>query len=102
MLLLIISLVLAFLPWLGIAWIVLRGSITTVDGLFMGLILLTMSGIFALSAAIEFPRARRARAIRAELDLGSAGTLARLLRVVLERRVEQGNGASSLNRVIQN
>lgn len=65
MLLLIISLVLAFLPWLGIAWIVLRGSITTVDGLFMGLILLTMSGIFALSATIEFPRARRARAIRA-------------------------------------
>ena len=73
MLLLIISLVLAFLPWLGIAWIVLSGSATTVDGLFMGLILLTMSGIFALSAVIEYPRARRAAAIRAALGPSYSG-----------------------------
>jgi len=63
--LLIISLVLAVLPLLGIVWILVSGSVTTVDGLFMSLILLAMSGIFALSAAIEFPRARRAAAIRA-------------------------------------
>jgi hypothetical protein len=73
MLLLIISLILAFLPWLGIAWIVLNGSVTTVDGLFMGLILLTISGIFALSAAIEFPRARRAAAIRAAMGKSYSG-----------------------------
>jgi hypothetical protein len=64
MLLLIISLILALLPWFGIAWILLSGSATTVDGLFMGLILLTISGIFALSAVIELPRARRALALR--------------------------------------
>jgi len=67
MILLLISVALAVLPWLGIAWIVLSGSATTVDGLFMVLILLTISGIFALSAVIEFPRARRAAAIRAAL-----------------------------------
>ena len=63
--LLIISAVLAVIPLLGIVWILTSGSITTVDGLFMSLILLTMSGIFALSAALEFPRARRAAALRA-------------------------------------
>jgi hypothetical protein len=73
MLLLIISVVLALLPWLGIAWIVLSGSATTVDGLFMGLILLTLSGIFALSAAIEYPRARRASAIRAAMGSSYSG-----------------------------
>jgi len=32
---LLVSLVLALIPLLGIVWIVLFGSITTVDGLFM-------------------------------------------------------------------
>ena len=36
---LVISVLLALVPLLGIAWIVLYGSITTVDGLFMSLIL---------------------------------------------------------------
>jgi hypothetical protein len=62
--LLIISVVLAVIPLLGIVWILLNGTITTVDGLFMSLILLVMSGIFALSAVLEFPRARRAAALR--------------------------------------
>ena len=70
--LLIISVVLAVIPLLGIVWILVNGTVTTVDGLFMSLILLAMSGIFALSAAIEFPRARRAAAIRATSGLGPA------------------------------
>ena len=36
---LVMSVLLALVPLLGIAWIVLYGSITTVDGLFMSLIL---------------------------------------------------------------
>lgn len=57
--LLIISAVLAVLPLFGIAWFVLSGNITTVDGLFTSLILLTMSGIFAANAFWEFQRQRR-------------------------------------------
>ena len=50
---LFISVLLALIPLLGIVLIVLNGSITTVDGLFMSLILLTMSGIVALNILIE-------------------------------------------------
>lgn len=50
---LFISVLLTLVPLLGIVWIVLSGSITTVDGLFMSLILLTMSGIVALNVLIE-------------------------------------------------
>jgi hypothetical protein len=57
--LLIISAVLAVLPLLGIAWFVMSGNLTTMDGLFMSLILLTMSGIFALNALWELQRQRR-------------------------------------------
>jgi len=42
---LIVSFLLALIPLLGIAWIVINGLIFTVDGLFMGLILITISGI---------------------------------------------------------
>jgi hypothetical protein len=56
--LLIVSIALAFVPLLGITWILTRGSITTVDGLFMSLILLAMSGIFAANAYWEFRRWR--------------------------------------------
>ena len=50
---LIISLVLAVLPLLGIVWTLMNGLITTVDGLFMSLILLTLSGTFWLNAYWE-------------------------------------------------
>jgi uncharacterized membrane protein len=50
---LLLSIVLALLPLGGIVWIFLAGSITTVDGLFMSLILLTLSGIFFLNAFWE-------------------------------------------------
>ena len=47
---LLISLILAVLPLLGIGWIGLHGSIATVDGLFMSLILLSISGVFGGNA----------------------------------------------------
>ena len=50
---LLLSLLLALVPLAGIAWIVVRGSIFNVDGLFMSLILLTLSGIFFLNVAME-------------------------------------------------
>ena len=48
-----ISLVLGILPLLGIVWTLMNGMITTVDGLFMSLILLTLSGVFMLNAYWE-------------------------------------------------
>jgi hypothetical protein len=52
-----LSVVLGIVPLLGVAWIVLRASLTTVDGLFMTLILLTLSGILFLNAFLDL-RAR--------------------------------------------
>jgi hypothetical protein len=62
---LIISLLLALIPLLGVVWIVVYGSITTVDGLFMSLILLAMSGILGLNVLLE---------LRKKMTSGSAGT----------------------------
>ena len=56
---LVLSLALGVLPLLGVAWIFVDGMITlvppsaTVDGLFMSLILLTLSGVFLLNAYWE-------------------------------------------------
>jgi hypothetical protein len=56
---LVLSIVLGVLPLLGIAWIFIDGMITlwpptaTVDGLFMSLILLTLSLCFLLNAYWE-------------------------------------------------
>jgi len=47
--LLVISAVLGVLPLLGVVWILLTPMRATVDGLFMSLILLTLSGIFTLN-----------------------------------------------------
>jgi hypothetical protein len=66
---LILSLVLCLLPLVGVALIFTQGWVTTVDGLFTSLILLAMSGIFALNALLEF-RAMRAPAVKSK---GSAG-----------------------------
>lgn len=49
----LISIGLCLLPIAGIAWIIVADSITTVDGLFMSLILLSLSGIFLLNAFWE-------------------------------------------------
>jgi hypothetical protein len=48
-----LSLALGILPLLGVAWTLMNGMITTVDGLFMTLILLTLSGVFMLNAFWE-------------------------------------------------
>ena len=55
---LVFSLVLALLPLLGVLYVVVYGSPTTVDGLFLALMLLAMSGIFALNAFLELRRMR--------------------------------------------
>ena len=48
-----LSLVLGILPLLGVAWTLVNGMITTVDGLFMSLILLTLSAVFMLNVYWE-------------------------------------------------
>ena len=53
LLMLLLSIVLGIIPLAGIAWILVAGSITTVDGMFMSLILLTLSGIFFLNVFLE-------------------------------------------------
>jgi len=50
---LVLSVVFGILPLLGIVWTFMNGTITTVDGLFMSLILLTLSGLFFLNAFWE-------------------------------------------------
>jgi hypothetical protein len=56
---LVLSLVLGIVPLIGVAWIFVSGMIvlwpfsSTVDGLFMTLILLTLSGCFLLNAFWE-------------------------------------------------
>jgi hypothetical protein len=50
---LMLSLVLGIVPLMGVAWIVTKASVTTVDGLFMSLILLALSGILFLNAYLE-------------------------------------------------
>jgi hypothetical protein len=84
--LLIISLVLAFVPLLGIVWILTNGSITTMDGLFMSLILLAMSGIFGLNALWELRRLRRRAAAGYTRAVAVAGV----------------NGASVIRGTVQN
>lgn len=57
---LVLSVVLGILPLLGIVWMILGGAITTVDGLFMSLILLALSGILFLNAALELRKPKLA------------------------------------------
>ncbi len=50
---LVVSLVLGIVPLLGVLWTVINGQITTVDGLFMSLIMLAISGVLLLNAYLE-------------------------------------------------
>ena len=50
---LLLSVVFGVLPLFGIVWAVMNGSLTTVDGLFISLILLTLSGLFFLNVLFE-------------------------------------------------
>lgn len=49
----LISILLGIVPLAGIAWILLAGAVTTVDGLFMSLILLALSGVFLLNGFLD-------------------------------------------------
>ena len=50
---LLISILMGLIPLAGIAWILTAKSVTTVDGLFMSLILLTISAVFFLNVLLE-------------------------------------------------
>ncbi len=53
LLMLLLSLLLGLLSLAGIVWIIIVGSLLSVDGLFMSLILLTLAGIFFLNVFLE-------------------------------------------------
>ena len=53
---LLISIALGIIPLLGIVWTFVTGTITTVDGLFGSLIMLTLSGIFFLNVYLELEK----------------------------------------------
>jgi hypothetical protein len=50
---LLLSLLLGLLSLAGVVWILIVGSLLSVDGLFMSLILLTLAGIFFLNVFLE-------------------------------------------------
>jgi hypothetical protein len=50
---LLISILLGLIPLAGIAWIIFTGTLTTTDGLFESLIMLSISGVFLLNAFWE-------------------------------------------------
>jgi hypothetical protein len=52
-LMLLISILLGLIPLGGIAWIVVSGTLTTVDGLFESIIMLSISGVFFLNVFWE-------------------------------------------------
>jgi hypothetical protein len=60
LLMLLLSLLLGLLSLAGVAWIIIVGSLLSVDGLFMSLILLTLAGIFFLNVLLEFRDSRSA------------------------------------------
>ncbi len=56
MLVVLLSILLGIIPLLGVAWIWMSHTLTTVDGLFMSLILLALAGIFFFNAVMEICR----------------------------------------------
>ncbi|MBZ5573440.1 MAG: hypothetical protein LAO09_16355 [Acidobacteriia bacterium] len=50
---LMLSLLLGIIPLLGIGWTVMNGTVTTVDGLFLSLILFSLSAILFLNVFLE-------------------------------------------------
>lgn len=50
---LLISILLGLIPLAGIGWIYVSGTLTTVDGLFESLIMMSISGVFFLNAFWE-------------------------------------------------
>jgi hypothetical protein len=50
---LVIQVLLGLIPLLGIVWILVSGTLATVDGLFTSLILLTISGVLMLNPMLH-------------------------------------------------
>lgn len=89
---LVISVLLALVPLLGIAWIVLYGSVTTVDGLFMSLILAAMSGIVGLNILIELRKRGTGKQSAATATSTAAGGLRQQGKVQSVQFYESGVG----------
>ncbi len=53
---LVLSVIFGLAPLAGLAWMMLYGSVTSVDGLFMSLILLALSSALFLNVAHEAHR----------------------------------------------
>jgi hypothetical protein len=68
---LILSILFGILPLLGIVWVLMSGTLSTVDGLFMSLILLTLSGVFFLNAFLELRSQRVAHPKKPAAPAGS-------------------------------
>ena len=74
--LLILYAFLSLVPVLGVALIILQGLIFTVDGLFLSLICLTMSGIFGICAWFELSSGKMPKRPKsAAVVAGNAGGL---------------------------
>src|SRR5450755_1656928 len=71
---LVLSVVLGIVPLLGVAWVVMRGNIGTVDGLFMSLILLPLSGILFLNVYLDFRGRLKAKTAARPLATGKITT----------------------------
>ena len=72
LLMLLLSLLLGLLSLVGIVWIIIVGSLLSVDGLFMSLILLTLAGVFFLNALLEFRDTRSAGKDKAATTKGQS------------------------------
>ena len=87
---LLISLVLALLPLLGILYIVVFGAPTTVDGLFLSLILLSISGILGLNALIELRKGKSAFSPKgSSFALRTSGPLSEGSRMMTRGKVKE-------------
>ena len=59
---LLLSIVFGLIPLAGVAWIVKEGSLTSIDGLFTSLILLTLSGILFFNVALNILKPHKKKA----------------------------------------
>jgi hypothetical protein len=103
---LLLLLVLAGIPLLGVVWIAIYGSLTTVDGLFMSLILLAMSGILGATALFELKRPHSAASIGGRAFAGGSVQSGRVQDVVFyEAHVGEPNKSivtlSNVGRALQ-
>ncbi len=89
---LFVSVLLALVPLLGIVWIVMYSSITSVDGLFMSLILLAMSGIVGLNVLLELRKLRSGTGKSSTSTVTASGGLVQRGKVESVQFYESGVG----------